>query len=49
MGCVSGSRQSGGIAGDIIGCWNTVVTVVEEQREGALIDDTSIAVLLAPL
>lgn len=49
MGCVRGSRQRGGMAGDMIGCWNTVVTVVEEQREGAAIDDTSWAVFLAPL
>lgn len=48
-GCVSGSRQRGGMDGDMMGCWNTVVTVVEEQREGADTDDTSIAVLLAPL
>ncbi len=32
-----------------MGCWNTVVTVVEEHREGAAMDDTSMAVLLAPL
>lgn len=31
-----------------MGCWKTVVTVVEEQREGAM-DDTSIDVPLAPL
>lgn len=49
MGCESGSRQRGGMAGDMMGCWNTVVTVVEEQREGAAMDDTSMAVLLAPL
>lgn len=48
-GCASGSRHRGGMAGDIMGCWNTVVTVVEEQREGAAMDDTSMAVLLGPL
>lgn len=37
------------MAGDMMGCWNTVVTVVEEQREGGAMDDTSMAVLLAPL
>ena len=49
MGSDSGSRQSAGMAGDMMGCWNTVVTVVEEQRVGAAMDDTSMAVLLAPL
>lgn len=49
IGCVSGSRQRGDMAGDMMGCWNTAVTVVVEQREGAATDDTSIAVLLAPL
>lgn len=33
----------------MMGCWNTVVTVVEEQREGAVMDDTSMPVPLAPL
>lgn len=32
-----------------MGCWKTVVTVVEEQREGAAMDDTSMVVPLAPL
>lgn len=36
------------MAGDIIGCWKTVVTVVEEQREGGVMDETSMAVLLTP-
>lgn len=49
IGCGSGSRQRGGIDGDIMGCWNTVVTDVEEQRDGAAIDDTSMTVLLEPL
>lgn len=49
MGCGCASRQRGGMAGDIIGCWNTVVTVVEEQREGAAMDVTSMAAPLAPL
>lgn len=48
-GCESWSRQRGGMAGDIMGCWKTVVTVVEEQREGAAMDDTSMVVPLAPL
>lgn len=49
MGCESESKQIGGMAGDMMGCWNTVVTVVEEQRDGAAMDDTSMTVLLAPL
>lgn len=48
-GSDSGSKQRGGIAGDMMGCWNTVVTVVDEQSDGAAMDDTSMAVLLAPL
>lgn len=36
------------MAGDIIGCWKTVVTVVEEQREGGDMDEASIAVPLTP-
>lgn len=31
-----------------MGCWNTVVTVVEEQREGGGMDETSMAVPLIP-
>lgn len=49
MGSGSGSKQRGGIDGDMIGCWNTVVTDVEEQRDEAVIDDTSMTVLLEPL
>lgn len=48
IGCASWSRQSGGTAGDIMGCWKTVVTVVEEQREGGGMDETSMAVPLTP-
>lgn len=48
IGCGSWSRQRGGIAGDIMGCWKTVVTVVEEQREGGGMDETSITVPLTP-
>lgn len=44
-----GSGQSKGATGDIMGCWNTVVTVVAEQREGAPMEVTSMAELLAPL
>lgn len=40
---------SGAPVGVMMGCWNTVVTVVAEQREEAPSDDTSIAELLAPL
>ena len=32
-----------------MGCWNTVVTVVEEQSKGAVMDVTSMVVLLGPL
>lgn len=49
MGCESESRQRGGMAGDMMGCWNTVVTVVEEQRDGAAMVVPSMTVLLAPL
>lgn len=31
-----------------MGCWKTVVTVVEEQREGGGMDETSMAVPLTP-
>ena len=49
MACGSGSRQRGGIAGDMMGCWNTVVTDVVEQSAGDAMDDTSMTVLFAPL
>lgn len=48
MGCVTWFKQSGGMAGDIMGCWKTVVTVVEEQREEAM-GGTSVAVPSAAL
>lgn len=48
-GSESGSRQRAGMAGDMMGCWNIVVTVVEEQIEDEAMDVTSMAVLLGPL
>lgn len=48
MGCMTWFKQSGVMAGDIMGCWKTAVTVVEEQREEAM-GGSSVAVPSAAL